>query len=173
MGRAVYDARRPLRARGRAQVPVPLQPAATLAGQKIVARLKDALQLRLDQRHHRRKQRFADREPAGRDGRPHLRRKHRVARRQLHLRRVGQPLHLGGLARHARSHAQDVRRHRPRRRVDRADQVTNRGPTELTLPARHVKPKTAVATTPQPPSFYLRNVLHRAISGFFCRRSVV
>ncbi len=47
--------------------------------------LKVALQLRLDQRHHRRKLRLAHHQQERRTGRPHLRRQHPIARRQLLL----------------------------------------------------------------------------------------
>ena len=73
------DLRRHVQARGGPPQPRTVRPAEALDEQKGQTQSQNAVQLRLHRRHHRRQLRQSGHQPAGRGGRPDLRRQHSVA----------------------------------------------------------------------------------------------
>ena len=74
-----------------------------------------AVQLRVDQRHHRRKLRFADDQSERRTGWFDLRWQHSIAGRRLHVRWISESSNLGGFARNVGDLEEDLQRKRNRR----------------------------------------------------------
>ena len=101
-GGALHHHRGTLRAGRAAREPAAVRPGAPLGRGEGGAQSEDSLQPRHHQRHRRRQQRIGDGQPEGRAGRVDLRREPADAARLLHLRGVGEPGGVGGLARHPR-----------------------------------------------------------------------
>ena len=83
--------------------------AAAVVGQEERRESEYAVQLRVDERHHRRQLGIADDQPERGTRWIDLRRQHSIARRRLHVRRLGESRDLSRFARHARSDEEDLR----------------------------------------------------------------